>query len=70
MAALPGWAYADPARIVEASELRERGCSVCVRAVFVAGVAHCGSGLKLPACKRDKRQGYKLSPQDGGDGRP
>ena len=64
--ALPAWAYGDPARIVEADDIRAKGCSVCARAVFVGGDALCGSGLKLPACKRDKKNGYKLAASAGG----
>lgn len=64
--ALPAWAYGDPARIIEALEIRSKGCAVCVRAVFIAGDARCGSGLKLPACKRDPRNGFKLAVADGG----
>lgn len=64
--ALPGWAYGDPARIVEANEIRAKGCAVCVRAVFIGAEARCGSGLKLPACKGDKKNGFKLAAADGG----
>lgn len=63
---LPGWAYADPAHIVEAQEIRAKGCAACARAVFVGGRALCGAGLSLPACKRDKRNGYRLSAEHGG----
>jgi hypothetical protein len=64
--ALPGWAYGDPARIVEADDIRTKGCSVCARAVFVGGDVLCGAGLKLPGCKRDKKNGYKLAASAGG----
>lgn len=67
MAALPGWAYANPALIVEAQQLRTLGCAVCVRAVWLGGEPRCGSGLKLPSCKRDKRQGYRLAAEHGGE---
>lgn len=66
MAALPHWAYGDPARIVEAGDLRARGCAVCVRAVFIGGEARCSSGLRLPSCKADKKNGYRLAAADGG----
>lgn len=64
--ALPAWAYGDPARIVEANEIRAKGCAVCVRAVLIAGDARCGSGLKLPACRADKKNGFRLAAADGG----
>lgn len=64
--ALPSWAYGDPAKIVEAGEIRARGCSVCVRAVFVGGKPYCGSGLKRPGCRSDKKNGFKLAAADGG----
>lgn len=64
--ALPAWAYGDPARIVEGDEIRAMGCAVCERAVFVGGQALCGSGLKRPACRQDKKNGFKLSPAAGG----
>ncbi|SFB46288.1 hypothetical protein [Azotobacter beijerinckii] len=63
---LPGWAYADPARIVEANEIRLKGCAVCERAVFIGDRAMCGAGLSLPACKRDKKNGFKLAAECGG----
>jgi len=65
--ALPSWAYSDPARIVEGIELRTRGCEVCIRAVFIGGRAMCSSGLSLPACKRDRRNGYRLAADAGGE---
>lgn len=66
--ALPSYFYGDPARLIETADLTARGCEVCVRAVFVGGDVGCSSGLRLPACKRDKRNGYKLARQDGGEG--
>lgn len=64
--ALPAWAYGDPARIVEANEIRAKGCAVCVRAVFIGGDPRCSAGLKLPSCKADKKNGFKLAAADGG----
>lgn len=64
--ALPRYAYGDPARIVEAQELRTLGCKVCVRADLIFGQALCSSGLKFPACKQGQRNGYKLTPEAGG----
>ncbi len=56
---LPRWAYGDPARIVEAAEIREKNCRVCSNAEFVLGQPLCRNGLRFPACRRDKR-GFKL----------
>jgi len=64
--ALPGYAYGDPARIIEAQEIRAKGCSVCQRAVFVLGVAMCQNNLKFPACRQDRKHGHKLTPEAGG----
>jgi hypothetical protein len=64
--ALPGYAYGDPARIVEAQEIRAKGCSVCQRAVFAFGIAVCSSNLKFPACRQDRKNGHKLTPEAGG----
>jgi len=64
--ALPGYAYGDPAKIVEAQELRTLGCAACVRSDSVFGVRICTSGLKLPACKQGHRNGYKLASEYGG----
>lgn len=64
--ALPGYAYGDPAKIVEGQELRALGCKACVRAEYAFGLAVCASGLKFPACKSGYRNGYKLTPEAGG----
>lgn len=64
--ALPGYAYGDPAKIVEAQEIRAKGCSVCVRATYVLGLPMCASSLKFPACRQDKKRGHKLTPEAGG----
>lgn len=64
--ALPGYAYGDPARIVEAQELRAKGCSVCTRGTRVFDQVLCGSGLKFPSCKRAPRNGYQLTREAGG----
>lgn len=64
--ALPGYAYGDPARIVEFQELRTMGCSVYVNAQLIFGRALCSKGLKLPDCRKDKRNGYRLMPEAGG----
>ena len=64
--ALPRYAYGNPADIVEFQELRRKGCAVCARAVFVLGQPLCSSSLKFPACKRDPRKGYQLTPEAGG----
>lgn len=64
--ALPGYAYGDPAKIVEAQEIRDKGCSVCMRAVFIFGLPVCSNNLKFPACRRDRRHGHQLTPEAGG----
>jgi hypothetical protein len=64
--ALPGYAYGDPARIVEAQELRAKGCTVCARAELIFGLAVCTKGLKFPACRQDRKNGYQLTPEAGG----
>lgn len=64
--ALPAYAYGDPARIIEARQIREGGCSFCVRAETVFGASVCLSGLKFPACRRDAKKGHKLTPKAGG----
>lgn len=64
--ALPGYAYGDPAKIVEAQELRALGCKVCVRGESIFGLSVCTSGLKFPACKNMPRTGYRLMPEAGG----
>lgn len=64
--ALPGWAYGDPAGIVEANELRQMGCKACERSLF-SGQA-CASGLRYPACKKNRRTGYRLLATCSGEG--
>jgi hypothetical protein len=64
--ALPAYAYGDPARIIEAREIRTGGCSLCVRSETVFGVSVCLSGLKFPACRGDDKKGHKLTPKAGG----
>lgn len=64
--ALPGYAYGDPAKIVEAQEIRTKGCSVCVRATYVLGLPMCTSNLKFPTCRQDRKHGHKLTPEAGG----
>lgn len=64
--ALPAYAYGDPAKIIEARQIREGGCSLCERSEAVFGVLVCLSGLKFPACRRDAKKGHKLTPKAGG----
>lgn len=64
--ALPGYAYGDPAKIVEAQELRALGCAVCVHGEKVFGISVCRKSLKFPACRSDRKNGYKLTPAAGG----
>lgn len=64
--ALPGYAYGDPAKIVEFQELRSLGCAACVRSDCILGIQVCTSGLKFPACKQGHRSGYKVAPEFGG----
>ncbi|WP_145133479.1 MULTISPECIES: hypothetical protein [unclassified Pseudomonas] len=64
--ALPGFAYGDPAKIVEAQEIRKKGCSVCVRAEYIFGLPVCKSNLKFPACRQDRKNGHQLTPEAGG----
>lgn len=64
--ALPGYAYGDPAKIVEAQEIRAKGCSVCVRAEYIFGLPVCKSNLKFPACRQDRKNGHQLTPEAGG----
>ena len=64
--ALPGYAYGDPAKIVEAQELRSLGCKACARADYILGLPVCASGLKFPACRSVPRNGYKLTTEAGG----
>jgi hypothetical protein len=63
---LPAFAYGDPARIVEAQEIRALGCSVCVRAEYTFGLPVCANNLKFPACRQDRKNGYQLTPEAGG----
>lgn len=64
--ALPAYAYGDPAKIVEAQEIRALGCAACQRATFVFGLAVCSNNLKFPACRQDRKNGHKLTPEAGG----
>ena len=64
--ALPAYAYGDPAKIIEARQIREGGCSLCARSETVLGVKVCLSGLKFPACRRDTKKGHKLTVRAGG----
>lgn len=64
--ALPAYAYGDPAKIIEARQIREGGCSLCVRSESVFGVLVCLSNLKFPACRGDSKKGHKLTPKAGG----
>ncbi|RUI11502.1 hypothetical protein [Pseudomonas aeruginosa] len=64
--ALPWHAYGDPADIIESREIHALGCAVCVRAVFILGLPLCSSNLKYPACRKDRRNGHKLTPEAGG----
>jgi hypothetical protein len=64
--ALPAYLYGDPARIIEAQQLREKGCSVCVHSVQGFGLSVCGKGMKFPACKHDRKNGYRLTREAGG----
>jgi hypothetical protein len=64
--ALPAFAYGDPAKIVEVQQIRQGGCSLCVRSEVVLGVRMCLSELKFPACRGDARKGHKLKPEAGG----
>jgi hypothetical protein len=64
--ALPGYAYGDPAKIVEAQEIRAKGCHICTRAVFIFDLPVCRNDLKFPACRRDPRNGHQLTPEAGG----
>jgi hypothetical protein len=64
--ALPAYAYGDPARIIEAQQIREGGCSLCVRSETILGVQMCLSNLKFPACRRDTKKGHKLTSRAGG----
>ena len=64
--ALPAYAYGDPAKIIEARQIREGGCSLCVRSETILGVRVCLSGLKFPACRRDTKKGHKLTAKAGG----
>ncbi|MFJ7111287.1 hypothetical protein ACIQU2_27480 [Pseudomonas sp. NPDC098740] len=64
--ALPAYAYGDPAKIVEAQQIRAGGCAFCERSETVFGVQVCLSGLKFPACRRDTKKGHKLTVRAGG----
>lgn len=64
--ALPGYAYGDPAKIVEAQELRAMGCAACVHSETIFAIAVCRKSLKFPACRQDRKNGYKLRPEAGG----
>ena len=64
--ALPAYAYGDPAKIIEARQIREGGCSLCARSETILGVQLCLSGLKFPACRRDTKKGHKLTVRAGG----
>lgn len=76
MAALPHYAYRDPALIVESNEIHGLGCMACGRAEVYLGRAICPNNLKYPACRHDPRRGFVLSAECGGerqggkDGRP
>lgn len=64
--ALPAYAYGDPSKIIEARQIREGGCSLCVNSESVFGALVCLSGLKFPACRGDTKKGHKLTPKAGG----
>lgn len=64
--ALPSYAYGNPERIVEAQQLRALGCKACVHSESVFGLAVCRKQLKFPACRQDRKNGYKLTPEAGG----
>ena len=54
------WQMGDPAKIVEAQEIRDKGCRVCARAMWVMGRPLCPEDLRFPRCRRDKKRGFKL----------
>lgn len=64
--ALPAYAYGDPARIIEAQQIRQGGCSLCVNSESVFGVLVCLNGLKFPSCRGDSKKGHRLTPKAGG----
>lgn len=64
--ALPRFAYGDPAGLIEALEIREKGCRICVRSVSLGERTMCLNNLKFPRCMGDKRNGHKLTPEAGG----
>jgi hypothetical protein len=64
--ALPQHAYRDPALIAESDELHRLGCGGCARSERILGQYLCRNDLKYPACKKDPRKGYQLSPEAGG----
>lgn len=66
--ALPQYAYRDPALQVEADELHRMGCKGCARAETMLGLSLCPSDLRYPSCKRNKRDGYLLAREHGGEG--
>ncbi len=64
--ALPHYAYGDPAKQVESTELHRLGCKACARSERVLGLALCPNNLKYPACKGNPRDGYLLASEYGG----
>lgn len=65
-AALPFYAYGDPAKIIEELELKALGCKACVHSETVFDRSVCMKGRKYPACRADRKNGYKLRPEAGG----
>ena len=57
---LPQHFYSDPARIVEANDINQKGCRVCAHSSVILGRPVCDNNLKFPACKRDKKRGFTL----------
>jgi len=53
--------YRDPTfDAVAAMEIREKGCSVCVRSIeFIEGCFRCSVSKKFPKC-RGKKNGFVL----------
>ncbi len=58
--ALEHWQYGNPENIVGAREIRAKGCQVCARAVRSLGRAYCPNNLRFPACRGDRKKGFKL----------
>lgn len=62
----PSWMYQDPANVIEALDIRDKNCTVCVHGERTFNLAVCANDLKYPQCKQ-RKNGFKLD--EAGHGR-